>query len=198
MTPCPLHSMQVKRPRVAASPMSLSQAVGYREAGTWKPRKALPRKNDVRSTATSTRTRANASRSSRRSRECRYSTSWKPFSRTISVDGRSSTRSTSRRCARLKASQLASRAPRLKSLRRRVDQPQAVDLWHSEFRRGRRSRRVEGDRACVSLPSIRSNLSLPAAHGVYLLTMPRGVPCRARGLSDCARPKVNLSTHDNS
>jgi len=139
MTPCPLHSMQVKRPRVAASPMSLSQAVGYREAGTWKPRKALPRKNDVRSTATSTRTRANASRSSRRSRECRYSTSWKLFSRTTFADGRSSTRSTSRRCARPKASRLANHAPRLELTRQHDEQSLAVDLRRSNFLRARHS-----------------------------------------------------------
>ena len=196
MTPCPLHSMQVKRPRVAASPMSLSQAVWYREAGTWKPRKALPRRNDVQSTATSTRTRANASRSSRRSRECRCSTSWKPFSATTFADGRSSTRSTSRRCATPKASRLASHAPRLKSSGRRVDQSQ-VDIWRSNFRRAASSRPHLVAPAAFGWPSLVRASPCSRLRWIHSTQRCRGA-CAVRGISDGPRLKVNHSTPDNS
>jgi len=170
MTPCPLHSMQVKRPRVAASPMSLSQAVGYREARTWKPRKALPRKNDVRSTATSTRTRANASRSSRRSRVCRFSTSWKPFWRITSADGRNSTKWTSRRCEIRKASRLANRAPRPNPSSPPVGQPRAVGRHRLDLTASEITALKAGSPSAIRQPLARSNASARVVG--HLLTHP--------------------------
>jgi len=199
MTPCPLRRMQVKRQRVAAASMPFSRPVGYGEAGTWKPRKALPRKDDVQSTATSTRTRANASRSSQRSRVCRCLMSWKPSSRTTSVDGRNSTKSTSKRCATPKASQLASRAPRLESTRQRADQSLAADLRLSNFLRARGIAAPRPDRACGGRLSFTcSNLDLLAAGGIHSLQRYGPAPWRPCSLSDCAQLKLNPSTHDNS